>query len=149
MPKTSERDVVESLMSKKVFSLTSSKKTFDALTLMIKKDIGSVPILQRGRLYGIITERDIVREITNSNDYLNRPLSETAKKPVVTVTPNTKIWEAFAVMLKNKIRRLPVKQKNGKLVGIITERDLFKWVVEVAYEPAIPDEVKTLVKRTH
>jgi len=149
MPKTSERDVVESLMSKKVFSLTSSKKTFDALTLMIKKDIGSVPILQRGRLYGIITERDIVREITNSNDYLNRPLSETTKKPVVTVTPNTKIWEAFAVMLKNKIRRLPVKQKNGKLVGIITERDLFKWVVEVAYEPAIPDEVKTLVKRTH
>lgn len=140
-------DSVKTLMSRKVFGLPPSKRTFDALNLMIKKDVGSVPILQRGKLYGIITERDIVREITRSFDYLNQSLSKTAKKPVVTVTPETEVWEAFTVMLKNKIRRLPVVTKSGKLVGIITERDLFKWVVAVAYEPEIPDEIKKLVKR--
>ncbi len=141
------QDSVKTLMSRKVFGLPPSKRTFDALNLMIKKDVGSVPILQRGKLYGIITERDIVREITRSFDYLNQSLSKTAKKPVVTVTPETEVWEAFTVMLKNKIRRLPVVTKSGKLVGIITERDLFKWVVAVAYEPEIPDEIKKLVKR--
>jgi CBS domain-containing protein len=134
-------------MSRKVSGLPPSRRTFDALDLMIKKDIASVPILERGKLYGIFTERDIVREITASFDYLNRPLSKTAKKRVFTVTPDTEIWEAFTLMLKNKIRRLPVVSKTGKLVGIITERDLFKWVVAVAYEPEVPDEIKQLIKR--
>lgn len=142
-----EQDTVKSLMSRKVYGLPPSKRTFDALNLMIKKDIGSVPVLQNGKLYGIITERDIVREITASFDYLNRPLAKTAKKLVVTITPDTEIWEAFNVMLKNKIRRLPVLTKSGKLVGIITERDLFKWVVAVTYEPEIPIEIKKLIKR--
>lgn len=141
------QNTVKSLMSRKVFGLPPSKKTFDALSLMIQKDIGSVPVIGKGRLYGIITERDIVREITASFDYLNQPLSKTSRKPVITVTPETEIWEAFTIMLKNKIRRLPVLTKSGKLVGIITERDLFKWVVAVAYEPEIPDEIKKLIKR--
>lgn len=140
------QDTVKSLMSRKVFGLPPSKRTIEALNLMIKKDIGSVPVLQSGKLYGIITERDIVREITASFDYLNHPLSKTAKKPVVTVTPETEIWEAFTLMLKNKIRRLPVVTKGGKLAGIVTERDLFKWVVAVAYEPEIPEEIKKLIK---
>jgi CBS domain-containing protein len=86
-----------------------------------------------------------VREITLSFDYLNRPLSQTAKRKVITVTPETEIWEAFTLMLKNKIRRLPVVTKAGKLVGIVTERDLFKWVVAAAYEPEIPEEIKKLI----
>jgi CBS domain-containing protein len=144
---TKAQDTVKALMSRRVFGLGPSKRTIDALNLMIKKDVGSVPILQSRKLFGIITERDIVREITRSFDYLNQPLSKTAKKPVVTVSPETEVWEAFTLMLKNKIRRLPVVTKNGKLVGIITERDLFKWVVEVAYEPQIPEEIKALIKR--
>lgn len=147
MPEITERDTVESLMSRKIFGLPPSKRTFDALTLMIKKDIGSVPIIEDGKLHGIITERDIVREITASFDYLNRPLSKTSKKPVITITPETEVWEAFAIMLKNKIRRLPVVTKKGKLVGIVTERDLFKWVVAVAYEPEIPPEIRKLIAR--
>jgi CBS domain-containing protein len=133
-------------MSTAPFVLSPSRRTLDALELMVKKDIGSVPIVDRGMLVGIITERDIVRKITKSFDYLNRPLGETANKPVVTVTPNTPIWEAFEIMLKNNIRRLPVLSK-GKLVGIITEKDLFKWVVEVVYSPNIPKEITRLLKR--
>jgi CBS domain-containing protein len=134
-------------MTKTVFGLSPKRRTFDALNLMIEKDIGSVPVIDGEKLYGIITERDIVRKITASFDYLNRPLSETAQKPVVTVPPDTEIWEAFTIMLKKKIRRLPVISKTGKLVGIVTERDLFKWVVAVAYEPEIPDDIKKLIKR--
>jgi CBS domain-containing protein len=140
-----EEDLVRALMTTNLFTLSPSRRTIDALELMVKKDIGSVPIVQKGKLVGIITERDIVRKITKSFDYLNRPLGETGKKPVITVTPRTPIWEAFEIMLRNDIRRLPVLSK-GKLVGIITEKDLFKWVVGVVYSPNIPREIARLLK---
>jgi CBS domain-containing protein len=131
-------------MTKMVYTLPPSKKTIDALDAMVKKDIGAVVVVERGKITGIITERDIVREITKSFDYLDRKLLETSKRTVITVEPKTPLWEAFALMLKNKIRRLPVV-KNGKLVGIVTERDLFKWAVKVAYEPNIPEDLRKLI----
>ena len=131
-------------MTKTVVTLPPSKKTIDALDAMVEKDIGAVVVVESGKITGIITERDIVREITKSFDYLERKLLETSKRSVITVEPKTPLWEAFALMLKNKIRRLPVV-KNGKLVGIVTERDLFKWAVKVAYEPNIPEDLRKLI----
>jgi CBS domain-containing protein len=136
--------MVSEVMTKTVFTLSPNKKTIDALDAMVKKDIGAVVVVNRGSITGIITERDIVREITKSFDYLERRLSDTATRSVITVEPKTPLWEAFALMLKNKIRRLPVV-KNGKLVGIVTERDLFKWAVKVAYEPNIPADLRKLI----
>ncbi len=140
----SNDETVSSVMSKTVFTLPSNRRTFDALDVMIKRDFGSVVVANRGKLVGIITERDIVREITKSFDYLNKPLKQTAKKPVTTVSPETPIWEAFALMLRKRIRRLPVL-KGKRLVGIVTERDLFKWVVKVAYEPDIPKDIRKML----
>ena len=137
-------ETVSEVMSKKVSTLSPKRKTSDALNMMIKHDFGSVVITEHGKVVGIITERDIVRKITKSFDYLNRPLSETDSKPVISVSPDTPIWEAFSLMLRNKIRRLPILKRN-RLVGIVTERDLFKWVVKVAYEPNIPDDIKKLL----
>ena len=139
-----DRDTVSEVMTKTVFTLPPSKKTIDALDAMVKRDIGAVVVVESRKITGIITERDIVREITKSFDYLDRKLLETSKRTVITVEPKTPLWEAFALMLKNKIRRLPVV-KNGKLVGIVTERDLFKWAVKVAYEPNIPEDLRKLI----
>jgi CBS domain-containing protein len=144
-----QRDTVREVMSRTIFGLAPMRKVVDALNLMIEKDIGSVPVIQDGTLAGIITERDIIKNITTFEktpffDYINETLSEASKKPVVTVEEDLEIWEAFRVMLENKIRRLPVV-KNGKIVGIVTERDLFKWVVRVAYEPNVPKEVMKLL----
>jgi CBS domain-containing protein len=144
MSATKQKDIVEEVMTRQVFSLTSNNRTIDALEGMVDHDVGSIPVVDQGKLVGIITERDIVKEITKSFDYLEKPLSETSKKPVITIAKNTPLWEAFATLLRNKIRRLPVTE-NGKLIGIVTERDLFKWVVRVAYEPNIPEDLKGLI----
>jgi CBS domain-containing protein len=141
---TKDRDIISAVMTRSVYTLTSDRKTIDALNAMVKRDIGSVPVLDKGKLVGIITERDIVKEITKSFDYLERKLSDTASRDVIVVSPDTPLWEAFAILLRNKIRRLPVVQ-NGKLVGIVTERDLFKWVVRVAFEPNIPKDLIKLI----
>jgi CBS domain-containing protein len=145
MSTRSKKETVKEIMTEKVISLPTSKKTIDALELMVKKDVGSIIILQRGKLYGIITERDIVRRITKDFEYLNRRLRETATKPVVTVLPDAPVLAAFALLLKKKIRRLPVVE-GGELLGIVTERDLFKWVVEVGHE--MPKTVRDLVSES-
>jgi CBS domain-containing protein len=145
MSTRSKKETVKEIMTKKVISLPTSKKTIDALELMVKKDVGSVIILRRGKLYGIITERDIVRRITKDFEYLNRRLRETATKPVVTVPPDTPVLVDFALLLKKKIRRLPVME-GGELLGIVTERDVFKWVVEVGHE--LPKTVRNLVSES-
>jgi len=145
---TKEQDTVGQVMNKHVITLGPQNKTIDALDTMVQNDIGSVLIVDQGKIVGIITERDIVKEITKSFDYLERRLSETSKRSVVTVTTSTPLWEAFALLLRNKIRRLPVVE-NGKLIGIVTERDLFKWVVRVAYEPNVPEDLKGLIAQNY
>jgi CBS domain-containing protein len=144
-----EPETVSEVMSRTVFCLDSNKMIIDALNLMIQKDVGSVPVLENGTLSGIITERDIVRNITTFEktpffDYISMPLAQAASKPVIAVEPDLEIWGAFRIMLQKKIRRLPVL-KNREMLGIVTERDLFKWVVKVAYEPHVPEEIRNLL----
>jgi CBS domain-containing protein len=51
------------------------------------------------------------------------------------------MWKAFETMVTKKIRRLPI-ERQGRLVGIVTERDLFRWALRVFYEPNIPKHIR-------
>jgi CBS domain-containing protein len=66
--------------------------------------------------------------------------------PVISVAPSTPIEKAVYLMLKHGIRRLPVVEKE-KLVGLVSERDLLRWVLQVSYEPQIPIEIKQILER--
>ncbi len=115
-----------------------------ALQLMIKKDIGSLIVVKSGKPVGMITERDITRRSlrpTKAKGVYDNPVSRFMSRPVVTAPPSTPVWEAFETMVTKKIRRLPIVEQ-GRLVGIVTERDLFKWVIRVFYEPSVPDRIK-------
>lgn len=140
-----DSEMVSQVMSRTPLFLSPKDPVKTALKIMSSHDIGCILIMEDGNLVGIVTERDIVRKIGRNNTYsLGTPLGRLDSKPVITIPPQTPVWEAFTIMLKKKIRRLPVIDQ-GKLVGIVTERDLFKWVVKVAYEPNIPDEIKALI----
>jgi CBS domain-containing protein len=65
-------------------------------------------------------------------------------RPLQTVTPGIEIWRTFELMLKLGVRRLPVVE-DGKLIGLVTEKDLTRWVLRSFYEPNIPAEIKSLV----
>jgi CBS domain-containing protein len=139
------KDVVGRIMSKTVRTVSARQPVSAAVAVMTKHDIGSVVVLKDGAPLGIITERDVMRHLVGKTSRnLDKPSEALASKPLVTVPPDTEIWEAFMMMLRRKIRRLPVMQA-GKLVGIVTERDLFKWVVSVLYEPNVPEDVRKLI----
>jgi CBS domain-containing protein len=82
---------------------------------------------------GVFTERDVTRRVLTDPDLLARRVGEVMSSPVVTTGPDEEIVTVFETMTARKIRRLPVVE-GGRLVGILTERDLLRWVDAVAKE---------------
>ncbi len=138
-------DTVADIMSRSVHVVSPRETVDDALALMVKNEIGSVVLTEDEKAIGILTERDVVKLLRREGaGVLDDLIRVVATRTLVTVQPDTPVWEAFTLMLKKKVRRLPVVE-NGKLLGIVTERDLFKWVVKVTYEPNIPEDIKNLI----
>jgi CBS domain-containing protein len=80
---------------------------------------------------GIITERDITRMVGFSAKFFgDMPVSEVMSKPLITASPNTPIKDAVVLMQQKDIRRLPVLNEKGLMVGIITDKDILKALVK-------------------
>ena len=121
-----EVDVVkrsESGMILKPITLTPDRSLRDALVLMRKYHISGIPvILEGGQLAGIITDRDIRFE-----SELDRSVAEImTRENVVTAPLGTTLDQAEAILQRNKIEKLPVVDKAGKLRGLITFKDIQK-----------------------
>lgn len=91
---------------------------------MVRHDVGSVIITEKGKAMGIITERDLVRDIVTKDKKPSRVhASKIVSTPLVTVKPTTSVIEASGIMLKSDIKRLPVLE-NGNIVGIVSNTDI-------------------------
>lgn len=139
-------DTVGAIMTRNPVTVKPDTSVKNALQTMIKKDIGSLVVVKNGEPVGIITERDVTRRsLRPAKGVYERPVTGLMSRPLVTVPPTTPIWEAFETMVTKRIRRLPIVEQ-GRLVGIVTERDLFKWVIRVFYEPNIPERIKKFLE---
>lgn len=143
---TKQNSTLSEIMTAKVISVDISERVEEALRLMIKFDVGSVIVTDKQRPVGIITERDITRASLRGDSLLRIPVRGLMSKPVQSVSPDTEIWRAFEIMLKLGVRRLPVVDGDGKLIGMVTEKDLTRWVLRVFYEPSLPEEIRALVQ---
>lgn len=102
--------------------LSASDSIYDSLNLMSKYRISGIPITDKGKLIGIITNRDIIFE-TN----YNRPISEVMTKDnLITAPENTTIEEAKEILKTHKIEKLPLVDSKGYLKGLITIKDIEK-----------------------
>ncbi|MEL4455304.1 IMP dehydrogenase [Lutimonas vermicola] len=104
-------------------TLTKDKNVAHAKSLMRKYKIGGIPVVNHsGELIGIITNRDLRFE--NNND---RPIAEVmTSENLITVKEGTSLKQAEMILQDHKIEKLPVVNPNGKLVGLITYRDIIK-----------------------
>lgn len=138
----------------------------EALELMRREKIRRLPVLdKRGKLVGIVTELDLLRASPSSATTLSVyeipyllskvKMRDIMSREVITVTEETPIEEAARIMADNKIGGLPV-MRDGKLVGIITETDIFKLMLElfgarqngVRITLSVPDEKGVLARVT-
>lgn len=132
---TREEDLARGVMTKGVITVAPHQTVADALRLMIDHDIGAVVVASDDDPVGVFTERDLTRRMLEGGDLLHRDVNDIMSSPVVTADPDTEVDRIFELMTTNGIRRLPIVQ-DGKLVGIVTERDLLRWVDGVAHDRA-------------
>lgn|SRR5919197_1426012 len=119
---------IEKIMSTNVVSLDISKTAADAAALMTEMKVGSVIVTKNNKPFGIVTERDLVRRY-----FRDTLLESLASHPLITAKPTTTVEKAAEIMLKNKIRKLPIVDETNKLltglIGIITVTDLAKFLL--------------------
>jgi CBS domain-containing protein len=126
-------DLAGGVMTEGVLTVGPDDTVETALRTMIDHDVGAVVVARDGEPLGIFTERDVTRRMLEGGDLLYRPVSEVMSAPAVTAEPDMEVVEIFQLMTGRRIRRLPIVQ-DGKLVGIVTERDLLRWVDGVAHD---------------
>ena len=124
-------------MVRKAEVAKTSDPALEAVKLMVDKNVGSVVALENEKLAGVMTERDVLRAVAKGINLSNLRVKDVMTSNLITVTSKTPIIDAFLTMTKNKIRRLPVVD-DGKWVGYVTWKDLYRWVVKVGYEPMEP-----------
>ena len=123
---------ISSIMTGGVITATADETIKTVCKLMYENDIGSIVIVKRtvddaNKPVGIITERDIVRQIGLSELFVvQAPIRQIMSTPLVTIGPNNPIIDAIEIMQLKKIRRLVVIDDRGKMVGIITQKDIVK-----------------------
>lgn len=126
-------DFVHQMMSSPVVHVAPDDSVADALRAIIDRDIGAVVVVEDGRPVGVFTERDVSRRIFDDPKLLDRWVGDVMSAPVVSVAPTDEVVFIFGLMTEKRIRRLPVVE-GDQLVGILTERDLLRWVDAVAAE---------------
>lgn len=126
----SEKILVSNLMNPKVETDFEDQNIMSACNIMYANNIGSVIIVthdKSGGPLGIITERDVMRILGKLDpNSLQTPLRSLMSKPLITIEQSASINDATKIMNNKKIRRLVVIDKNNKMIGILTQRDIFK-----------------------
>ncbi len=112
------------IMTKNVKTATSTMSLRDVAAIMRDGDMGAVPVVDCGRLIGIVTDRDIVvRSVAEGRDASSTVGQAMTTEPF-TVTPNDFVFEAIRLMGDKQIRRIPVVGPGGELAGIISMADV-------------------------
>ena len=110
---------VSEVMTREPETLPPTATCGEAATLMKQEDCGSIPIVDGGRLLGIVTDRDIVsRAVAAGKDPKTTPVSAVMSADPVTVSPDSSTTDASRIMAERQIRRLPVVSE-GRLAGIV------------------------------
>jgi CBS domain-containing protein len=130
-------------------AMTSSPATVEpgttaqeAARLMKSKDVGSLPVVEGDRLVGMITDRDLAIRLVGEGKSIDTPVGELASKDVVTIDPEQEVEEAARLMAEHQLRRLPVCEEDGKLVGILAQAD----VAQIGHDALTGEVVQRISK---
>jgi len=126
--KSLQNILVKDYMSKEVITFHKSDSIFEVKRILLEKKISGAPVINKsGKLIGIISETDLMKQIVDSR-YYNMPMSKTTVSKYMTesvdsILPNETIFDAAEKFLKLKRKRFPVMVSN-KILGIISRVDI-------------------------
>ena len=116
---------VHQVMTDRPRCVTAETTVSEAAQLMKSDDVGSLPVLDGEQLAGMVTDRDIViRAIAEGKDPRGMPVREVASRELVKVNADDDLSSALQLMASQQVRRLPVVDDDGRLVGILAQADV-------------------------
>lgn len=128
--------LVKNWMSKEVITVNVEDSMQNAIYLLQEQNIKKLPVMENGNIVGIITDRDLKKASPSDATTLDMhellfliskiKIRELMKKPVYFVQQDHTVEEAAAILLEKKISGLPVMDEQNRLVGIITQSDIFR-----------------------
>ena len=113
------------LMTSNPCSIDADKPVSYAAKMLRDEDVGVAPIVEGDKLIGMLTDRDIaIRVVAEGKDPEQTTVRDIASKDVVTIDPQQDLDEALRLMAQHQVRRLPVVEEDGKLVGVVAQVDI-------------------------
>jgi CBS domain-containing protein len=126
---TTVTQILQSKPDKTVYTIGPAASVLDAVKLMAEKNIGALPVVEGGKIVGVITERDYARKIVlMARSSKETPVREVMTSQVMYVHPRQTSEECMALMTENRVRHLPVMDQ-GRLIGLVSIGDLVKDVI--------------------
>jgi CBS domain-containing protein len=116
---------IRDVMSSNVCSVDADKTVAYAAKMMRDEDVGLAPVVEGDRLVGTLTDRDIaLRVVAEGKDPQSTSVREVASTDLVTIDPEQTLDEALRLMAQHQVRRLPVVEEDGRLVGVVAQADV-------------------------
>jgi CBS domain-containing protein len=116
---------IREAMTSKPCSIDATQTVAYAARMMRDEDVGVAPIVEGDKLVAVLTDRDIaIRVVAEGRDPQSTTVTEVASKDVVTIDPQQDLDEALRLMAKHQVRRLPVVEEDGRLVGVLAQADV-------------------------
>lgn len=133
--------LVKNWMSKEVITVDADDSMQNTIYLLQEQNIKRLPVMDKGKIVGIITDRDLKKASPSDATTLDMhellyliskiKVSQLMKKPVITIPPDCTVEEAAAILLEKRISGLPVVDEKNRLLGIITRSDIFRVIISL------------------
>lgn len=118
-------DNIRDIMTPNPHTIQPSASVLDAAQIMRKSDVGDVIVVEGKRLFGILTDRDIVvRALAEGRDPESTRVSEICSRELTTVQATASVGTVVRTMREKALRRLPVVEETGEVVGIVSLGDV-------------------------
>jgi CBS domain-containing protein len=115
---------IKEVMSSDVRTCEPDATVVDVAKVMAKEDVGPIPVVEGGRLVGLVTDRDlVVRVLAEGKDPGTTQVGEIASRELVTVSPDEDLDQALKLLAQHQVRRLPVVE-GDRVVGIVAQADI-------------------------
>ena len=123
---------VNEIMTRDILTADAAQSVFDVMRSMAEKNVGRVIIMENGAYTGIFTEKDVLKRVMNERlDAKSASIKKVMTKPIRSVPDDTHIIEALGKMYRSKFRHLLVRERKGKIVGMVTMRRILELAVEL------------------
>ena len=149
----SEEHSLQNFIEKNVYTINKNQNILEAMKIIVDKQIGGMPVVDdNNKLVGFISDGDIVRYFANSypmflsvysswvaegnnsfeeklQDLIKLKVSELMKSKLITITQDTSIEKACSILTENKIKKVPVVDSNGAIIGIVNSSKITKFAM--------------------